>query len=108
MYSDHDVAARILEILQECVSQYADFRFDPDCKQLILGRMQDFDFGMISLETFPIHILKMLAPGWLIGEIYDLWQYEKTIQTLIKEWYTQKTALYAAGEARDANVRYSD
>jgi hypothetical protein len=92
--ADHDdaVAARILEILRQCVGKFAEFQFDPDSKQLILGRMQDFDFGLISLETFPIHILKMLVPGWLIGEIYDLRPFEDKVQTVMREWYVQKTA----------------
>jgi hypothetical protein len=109
MFSEEDdaVAARILDVLQDFVSQYVVYRFEPDAKQLIMGRLHDFEFGMSSLETFPIRILKMLAPGWLIGEIVDLTPFENRVRKVVRDWHVKKTAELAA-QKTDESVHFSD
>lgn len=106
---DGDVANRILEVVQDFVFQYSAFRFEPDSKQLILGKLQDFEFGINSLEMFPVRILKTLIPGWLIGEIVDFVPFENKVRKLVKDWHTQKTARLAAQiqEALDP-IHFSD
>ena len=101
------VAGRILDAVQDLVSQYSAFRFEPNSKQLILGKLQDFEFGMISLETFPVRTLKMLVPEWLFGAIENTVTFENKIRKIVKEWHMQKTATLAA-MTPFAPVRFSD
>ncbi len=108
-FSEYDdaVAARILDMLQDFLSQYAVYRFEPDSKQMIMGKLQDFEFGRMSLETFPVQILKMLVPGWLIGEIVDLVPFENRVRKVVQDWHTQKTAELATIKPF-APVHFSD
>jgi hypothetical protein len=94
MFSENDeiVAERVLNVFREFISPAYG---KPDSKQLILGGMQDYEFGLSSLETFPRRILAMLVPGQLIEEIVDISSLETRVRILVKDWYIQKTARLA-------------